>query len=120
MKIWFHEPTYWATPNKHALKRLLLQRISAAMNAVEQRKDKMTNTETNKQTHTEPCPNCQAEHAAGEYKLQCGEFKAVWRPDDVRCKCGALLRYTVPIFKTTADGWQWRIVEPAGQRKGAA
>ena len=65
--------------------------------------------------HTEPCPNCQTHHAAGVHNERLLEDgRLVILPPDVRCSCGAVLRYTVPIFRTTAEGWLWRIIVPAG------
>lgn len=70
------------------------------------------------------CPNCQREHPKGEYEgrqsdehdIQHQPGTTVFCPPDVPCPCGATLRYTVPLFRTTELGWHWRIIIPAGVR----
>lgn len=69
-----------------------------------------------------PCPNCQRLHNAGEYEARQSDKDdmtapgaTVYCPPDIKCECGATLRYTVPLFKTTASGWLWRIIKPAGR-----
>lgn len=50
------------------------------------------------------CPVCGTPHKAGEYKDQGG----YWRPDDVACPCGAILRHTVPLFMPNSYGYIWK------------
>lgn len=59
------------------------------------------------------CPSCKREHPAGAYKEQeTGSSVRIRRPDDIHCPCGALLRYTVPVF-TTPHGYVWRLAPSA-------
>jgi len=72
--------------------------------------------------HCEPCPNCQRMHAAKQYERRQADQHdntsspdaIVFNPPDVACPCGATLRYSVPLFKISAEGWVWRIIKPAG------
>ncbi len=63
----------------------------------------------------EKCPNCGAVHARGDYgprpDLNGPSGGTVWVPPDVNCPCGAVLRLTVPVMKTNASGWVWKIVD---------
>jgi hypothetical protein len=59
-----------------------------------------------------PCPKCGKPNKAGLIKAQRQTDRngfPIYRPDDVICACGAKLRYVLPLFRTTANGWYWEV-----------
>lgn len=70
-----------------------------------------------------PCPACEQMHAAGPHG-PCGRLAKTGgeyhNPPDVQCPCGMTIRYTVPIFLTHPNGWEWRIVTPKQKERDAA
>ena len=78
-----------------------------------------------------PCPRCKKLHIIGPYiprpelaQKPLGKIMEAstrkygtevrsgtpFCPADVPCDCGALLRHTVPIFRVSIYGWNWRIL----------
>ncbi len=91
-----------------------------------------------KPDETMPRPKCKRRHPAGDYvprpelatrplgeltkdkhgdpypyghKFHGVRYGTPFCPPDVACPCGALLRYTVPLFKVSSCGWEWRIFD---------
>lgn len=56
----------------------------------------------------EPCPKCGTVHTLGKYEPRPGTSQVA--PRDVQCQCGLILRWSVPIFKTTASGYVLRVL----------
>ncbi len=91
-----------------------------------------------------PCPKCAYPHRKGEYVHRpelatSGQLGALLKdkrtgqpyppghechgvrygtpvcPRDVTCRCGAILRHTVPLFHVGPYGWHWTILDVVKQ-----
>jgi hypothetical protein len=58
----------------------------------------------------EPCPRCSRTHERGDYLPHQEGGHTVVGPHDIHCRCGLLLRWSVPIFKLTESGYVLRVL----------
>jgi hypothetical protein len=58
----------------------------------------------------EPCPKCGTQHRRGPYLQHQQNGVTRVGPHDVKCTCGLVLHWSVPIFKTTESGYVLRVL----------